>query len=73
MKRFLLFAGEDYYPIGGWNDFLGDFDTVAEAKGVGEGYREGSALCWWHVVDTEAAAIVTYYGDDDAPPAQPAA
>lgn len=28
----LLFAGESYYPGGGWHDFVGEFPTVAAAK-----------------------------------------
>lgn len=32
MKRFLLFEFNDYYPIGGWNDFVGSFDSIEEAK-----------------------------------------
>jgi hypothetical protein len=28
MKRFLVFAGDFYYPSGGW----GDFDSIDEAK-----------------------------------------
>jgi hypothetical protein len=34
MKRFWLFAGEDYYPRGGMEDFIGDFDSLDEAKAV---------------------------------------
>lgn len=30
-KRFLLFAGDTYYPSAYWNDFQGDFDTLDEA------------------------------------------
>jgi len=30
MKRYLLFRGRDYYPSGGIDDLLGDFDTVEE-------------------------------------------
>ena len=32
MKRYLLFAGDNYYPCGGWNDFEGSFDTKEEIK-----------------------------------------
>ena len=32
MKRFLVFCGEDYYPQGGMNDFVGDFDTLEECR-----------------------------------------
>ncbi len=31
LKRFLAFYGNDY-PIGGWNDFFGDFSSIEEAK-----------------------------------------
>ena len=31
MKRFLAFFGDDYYAQGGMLDFIGDFDTMAEA------------------------------------------
>jgi len=30
-KRFLLFAGQNYYPDGGWHDFVKSFDTYEEA------------------------------------------
>lgn len=32
MKRYLLFGGADYYPGGGMNDFMGDYDTIEEAQ-----------------------------------------
>jgi hypothetical protein len=32
MKRFLVFAGDCYYPYGGMDDFQEDFDTMEEAK-----------------------------------------
>jgi hypothetical protein len=31
MKRYLLFLGWDYYPSGGWGDFVGDYDDPNEA------------------------------------------
>lgn len=31
MKRYFLFEYDDYYPGGGMNDFVGDFDTIEEA------------------------------------------
>ena len=31
MKRFLLFCFENYYPLGGMNDFVKDFDSTKEA------------------------------------------
>jgi hypothetical protein len=32
IKRFLLFAGQQYYPVGGWDDFVSSFETIEEAK-----------------------------------------
>jgi hypothetical protein len=32
VKDFALFAGEDYYPNGGWGDFKGVFETEDLAK-----------------------------------------
>lgn len=31
MKRFLVFAGHDYYPNGGWADFKEGFDDLDSA------------------------------------------
>lgn len=32
MKRYWLFMWNQYYPGGGLNDFMGDFDTIEECK-----------------------------------------
>lgn len=32
LKHYLVFEYPDYYPSGGWNDFIGDFDTIEEAR-----------------------------------------
>lgn len=29
---FLVFAGDNYYPSGGWNDYAGAWPTLEEAK-----------------------------------------
>ena len=34
MKRYLLFIGKCYYPNGGMDDFVGDFDTIEECEKV---------------------------------------
>jgi len=49
MKRYLAFAGETYYPGGGWEDYIGTYDTIEEARAVlKEKYNHG----WWQIVDT---------------------
>lgn len=32
MKRFAVFAGDNYYPGGGMGDFIKSFDTAEEAR-----------------------------------------
>ena len=32
MKKYLLFAGEDYYPNGGVKDLMTDADTIEELE-----------------------------------------
>lgn len=32
MKRFLLFTFDEYYPSGGWADFVDSFETIEEAR-----------------------------------------
>jgi hypothetical protein len=34
MKRYMLFWGDNYYPNGGMDDFIGDYDTMDEAMQV---------------------------------------
>ena len=58
MKRFLLFAGEDYYPWGGWRDFVGSFDTAEEAMAVINQPVHGETVEWGHIVDSEQWAAV---------------
>jgi len=31
MKRYWLFAGDNYYPTGGMGDFIGSYDSVDDA------------------------------------------
>lgn len=47
-KRFLLFGGEYYYPLGGWGDFIQDFATADEAKE----YAKSLGGNWLHIIDT---------------------
>ena len=57
MKRYLLFGGDDYYPAGGWGDFLGDFDSVPDAVAAAASHPMKPQ--WAEVVDTETMATVT--------------
>ena len=49
MKRYLLFAGYDYYPSGGMDDFKNDFDTIDEAIQ----YAKANKDDWQHIYDQQ--------------------
>jgi len=63
MKRYLLFAGFDRYPEGGWGDFIDSFDSCEEAMAegiaqdddLGDKYRRYE---WYHVIDSETGEYV---------------
>ena len=63
MERFLVFAGSDYYPAGGWHDFIGDFANYDEAKAKAMLYHDqrpvGKDRLWWaHIVDLVNLKII---------------
>lgn len=52
MKRYLVFAGYEYYPRGGWGDFVGSFDDLDEAKAC------SPETDWLEVVDRETSEVI---------------
>lgn len=50
MKRYLLFKAENYYPSGGWGDFVDDFDSIKEARIKGEELTNIAG--WFEIIDT---------------------
>lgn len=61
MNRFLLFAGDRYYPEGGWNDYKRGFDSRREAEKAGDaGLKTGDKRGWeWYqVVDQENGGVI---------------
>lgn len=54
MDQYLLFAGDQFYPDGGWQDFKGSFTTLKAAL------REAAAwgADWWQIVDLKTGKIV---------------
>ena len=62
MKRYWVFAGWDYYPLGGFNDFDSDYDCLETAKVRGEflikekkfGYEKD----WYQILDTNSGDII---------------
>ena len=63
--KYWLFFGENYYPSGGFDDFVAASDDIDELRKIVETGSEGcleddfDPRCqWWHIVDTEIAAVV---------------
>ena len=59
MKRYWAFYGDDYYPRGGMEDFIGSFDDRDDAiKAIKEAHTKNSpedlnwSCSWGHVWDT---------------------
>lgn len=67
MKRYMLFCGTDYYPLGGMRDFCGRFSTRPEVRRAAAawGKRESSSFMWGHVYDTQAERICVEIDFDD--------
>ena len=65
MKRFLAFYGSNYYPLGGMDDFIGDFNALGDAinhikekhkKALKAGFSD--EFCWSNVWDSKHKKIV---------------
>lgn len=57
MKRYLVFANDNYYPSGGWRDFQKDFDTLEEAVAYANELKDSKTWDRSHVVDTTDLSI----------------
>ena len=63
MKRFLVFCCETYYPKGGMDDFIGDFDTIEDAiSELYSVYDNISYSGYGHIYDTETKVKVKTVG-----------
>jgi hypothetical protein len=56
MNRYILFAGADYYPSGGWRDVVASYPTLEDALNIAAGITDD----WWHIVDAESGDIVKF-------------
>lgn len=60
MARYLLFAGDNYEPLGGMSDFIKGFKTKPELmKFLIENPDEYNDD-WWHVADTVKCEIILH-------------
>ncbi len=60
MKRFILFAGDKYYPLGGMQDMKGSYDSLKE---ILEALPDCAPICgygWAHGWDRENSEFVFF-------------
>lgn len=61
MKQFLFFAGDHYYPSGGWDDFRDSFDTVEEINEYWLKCLNEKVYDWGHTIDMHTGKMVARY------------
>lgn len=65
MSTFLLFGGQHYYPVGGWNDFI-FAGSLEECKAQFTNWEDSRGFDWVHIVDlsTKEKILVADGGGD---------
>ncbi len=60
LKRYLVFSGSIYYPAGGMEDFIGDFEREEEAIKATEEQleKEHRSGVWGHIWDSKTRCII---------------
>lgn len=60
MKRYLLFAGDKFYPNGGMGDFVMDFNNKSDALDLIKRLKNdfGVWFDWFHIYDAEKMETV---------------
>lgn len=56
--EFYLFAGVNFYALGGWHDYLDTFTTKGSAIERGKLLIELNTHDWWHVAQASTGEIV---------------
>ena len=56
MKRFIVFGGECYYPLGGYSDYIDSFDSKSEA--IDFIYKRDEACAWSQLFDDKEKKIL---------------
>jgi hypothetical protein len=66
MLHYLVFAGENYYPGGGWLDFIGRYRTYEEALLVAT--EKGTPhYAWAHIVHEDKIVLCIDAGRESTP------
>lgn len=61
-KRYIVFACDDHYPSGGWDDKYGEAATIPEAKEMlEEAVRKKRGYGFGHIIDWVSRKKVASY------------
>lgn len=56
---YLVFAGENYYPLGGWKDFKGCSEDIDKAVAIKDlAVLDTYCKDWWQIVDSDTCEVV---------------
>lgn len=59
MKRYVVFGGDVYYPMGGGEDYLMSYDDLEEARDYAELFvKVKGVLTWSHVFDSVEKKVI---------------
>lgn len=61
LKRYILFAGDYYYPSGGWDDYAASDDDLETLKATADSLVDSNATygsAWAHVIEAETMTKV---------------
>lgn len=61
MKRYILFAGYEYYPKQGAEDMRGQFDDIQSANSVYQALVKEDMVDWGHLLDTDDYSIIRMF------------
>lgn len=62
-QRYILFAGDGFYPEGGWNDWRGNYEKLEDLKEDLEKLNETWHFDWWHIVDMTTWDVIADQND----------
>jgi hypothetical protein len=57
-ERYFIFAGSNFYPLGGMNDFIGSWNNVSAAIVGAKANIKKIENDWAHVWDSEERVII---------------
>lgn len=65
MSRYAVFSGNQYYPLGGFRDFVAAYETLSEAQEYYHETFKKSSDDWLQIVDLAQCAVVEWHNRND--------